>query len=138
MDFQRVVKDEIPIMYASETGQLPGAAQAAFQRLESKLDSLRGRRMYGLYFPDAGEYQACATLRDDDDPGALGFERGVGPGGVYLRARLHGEPEEIYPQIHRVIAQMIETADPDESRPAVEFYRRSDELELLLPIAERT
>jgi hypothetical protein len=70
MEFQRVVEREVPVMYTSEAGELPHSARTAFQRLESGLDSLRGRRMYGLSFP------------------------------------------------------------------SVEFYRRSDELELLLPVAE--
>lgn len=136
MDFQRVVEDEVPVMYAVETGELPQAAEAAFGRLESKLESLQGRRIYGLFYPDAGEYRACASLVEGDQPEALGFDRGKVPGGAYLKARLRGEPDEVYPRIHTVFAAMLETGEPDESRPAVEYYRRRDELELLLPIPE--
>jgi hypothetical protein len=136
MDFPRVVKDEVAVMYTAEVGDLPEAAQAAFRRLESKLDSLRGRRMYGLYFPAAGEYRACTSLLEGDDPDTLGFERGVLPGGAYLKARLRGEPEEIYPRIPIVFAEMLDVAKPDPARPSIEFYRRSDEVELLLPTAD--
>jgi hypothetical protein len=53
-----------------------------------------------------------------DDPAALGLESGRLPGGRYLRTRLRGEPRQL-----------------DESSPSIEFYRRHDEIDLLLPVA---
>jgi hypothetical protein len=136
MTFQRVVQDDIQVMYTAEAGDPGDVAHVAFQRLESALDSLRGRRMYGLYFPDAGEYWASTALLEGDDPEALGFERGAIPGGSYLRARLRGELEELYPRIPTTFSEMVETGEADSSRPSIEFYRRDDEVVLLLPIVE--
>ncbi len=53
----------------SESG--PSGAKKAFDLLESKMDGLRGRKMYGVFYPQKNEYFACVKLDDQfsDDMG---------------------------------------------------------------------
>jgi len=94
---------------------------------------LRGRKFFGA-FDEGGEYRVCVALRDGDDPAALGLEVGTLPGGRYARVRLIGEPPEVYRLIGPTFARLSERPDRDRSRPGIEFYRRRDVIDLLLPI----
>jgi hypothetical protein len=94
---------------------------------------LRGRKYYGA-FDDDGEYRVCVQLREGDDPQALGLETGSLPGGRYVRERLTGEPREIYELIGPTFERLSRRPDRDPSRPGIEFYRRRDVIDLLLPV----
>ena len=94
---------------------------------------LRGRKYYGA-FDDDGEYRVCVQLRDDDDPQALGLEVGSLPGGRYALERLTGEPPEVYELIGPTFQRLSERPDRDPSRPGIEFYRRRNVIDLLLPV----
>jgi DNA gyrase inhibitor GyrI len=107
----------------------------SWERLEA-LVGLRGRKFFGAYYPSTREYRACVQVREGDDAGALGLESGTLPGGRYLRARLRGEPPEVYDRIGPTFAVLVQEAHPDETRPSIEFYRRRDEIDLLLPVAD--
>ena len=129
---QHVVREPTPIMFvrcADDVAEM----QATWARFE-ELVGLRGRKFYGAYYPETKEFRVCAQLRDGDDPAALGVELGELPGGRYLRARLRGEPPAVYERIGPVFTALIRRAAPDESRPSIEFYRRYDEIDLLLPV----
>jgi hypothetical protein len=52
---------------------------------------------------------------------------------LYLRVRLRGEPPGIYEQIAPRMAELEASTDRDEDRPLIEFYRRRDEIDLLVP-----
>jgi predicted transcriptional regulator YdeE len=106
----------------------------AWQRLEGLVD-LHGRKFFGTFDATTQEYRACVQLREGDNPATLGLERGTIPGGRYLRVRVRGEPPEVYERIGPTFAELEKTADVDASRPSVEFYRRRDEIDLLLPVA---
>jgi DNA gyrase inhibitor GyrI len=67
----------------------------------------------------------------------LGLEEGALPGGRYLRARLQGEPPALYERIAPTFDELVRRAQPDEARPSLEFYRRHDEIELLLPVSDQ-
>jgi hypothetical protein len=75
-----------------------------------------------------------AVFREDDDPGALGLETGTLPGGRYVRVRLEGEPPAVYGLIAPTFEKLAKRGDRDPARPEIEFYRRRDLIELLLPI----
>jgi len=109
------------------------AIQELWPRFE-RLVGLRGRKMFALVDGEAGEYAACTPVREGDDPGALGLEVGVLPGGAYLRARLTGEPPGLYDRIGPAMRALAALARPDRARPEVEYYRRRDQVELWLPI----
>jgi len=133
---QRVEREPIEVMCVREEGDPVDdieIAKRVWERLERPLQ-LRGRKFYGLFFPSPPAYVAAVALADGDDPEALGFERATIPGGAYLRMRIRGEPPELYSQIGPGFAELLRTAQVDESRPSVEFYRRHDEIDLLLPI----
>src|SRR5213595_2826035 len=114
-----------------DLGEIP----RAWAKLEAVVGSLRGRRFFGAFHPATNTYRACVALRDGDDPAALGLEAGTLPGGRYLRARLAGEPPAVYERIGPTFDALVATTQPDESRPSLEFYRRHDEIDLLLPVA---
>jgi DNA gyrase inhibitor GyrI len=130
-------REEVPIAYKAMAGSpdaIPVAAQRAWQDLEAVI-SPRGRKMYGYWDPAGLEYRACYLLEPDDEPEALGLERAVIPGGRYRRARLKGE--NVFEQIGPTFDKLASGGGIDDTRPWVEFYRRHDEVDLLVPIAER-
>ena len=109
------------------------AIEGGWERLESIVPP-KGRRFYGAFDAAKHEYWACVEPVEGDDPIRLGLEMGVLPGGPYLRTTLKGEPPEVYRRIAPTFDEMIKEADVDESRPGLEFYRRGNEIDLLLPI----
>ena len=127
-----VERDEVAVMFIRTRDDV-SLFGPAFARLE-ELVGTRGRKFYGAFYPREKEYRACVVLQEDDDPQALGLETGTLPGGPYLRARLQGEPPEVYGRIGPTFEALVATTPPDESRPSLEFYRRYDEIDLLLPV----
>jgi len=132
--FERVTIEDIPVMFVRERGEPSRSAPRAFARLESTLPSLQGRKFYGVFDLDAGEYRACVALSEGDEPETVGCTRGVIPGGTYLRARLRGEPQDTTSRISETFAGMAAAESPDPSRLAIEFYRRRDQVDLLFPV----
>jgi hypothetical protein len=106
----------------------------AWQRLE-ELVGTRGRKFFGAFYPREKEYRVCVQLKEGDEPDAFGLESGTLPGGRYLRQRLRGEPPEVYERIKPTFDELVRASSPDEARPSIEFYRRHDEIDLLLPLA---
>ena len=104
----------------------------AMQEVEAAV-GLRGRKYFGA-FDDDGEYRICVQLRPGDDPDILGLEVGSLPGGRYARERLRGEPPEIYELIGPTFERLSRRPDRDPARPGIEFYRRRDVIDLLLPV----
>jgi hypothetical protein len=48
--------------------------------------------------------------------------------------RLTGEPPEIYRYIAPTFERLAQRPDRDRSRPGIEFYRRRNTIDLLLPV----
>ena len=132
--YQRVSLDDILVMFASEQGEPGSSASRAFERLETALPSLRGRRFYGVFDPETTEYRACVALQEGDDPETLDLRRWTIPGGAYLRSRLRGPHAETAPKIAATFAELASSGAADRSRPAIEFYRSETEILILLPI----
>jgi hypothetical protein len=130
-----VEREEIAVMFI-RTPDDPLEFGPAFQRLE-ELVGTRGRKFYGAFYPREKEYRACVVTKDGDDAAALGLEEGALPGGRYLRVRLQGDPPALYERIAPTFEQLVKHAQPDEARPSLEFYRRHDEIELLLPVSDQ-
>lgn len=129
---------EIPMMYIVAEGG-PAGARDAFNKLEGKLQSLRGRKFYGIFQPATGEYRACVAIESGDDPQRLGLATGVIPGGLYIREKMKNWMSR-RDEIGKTFVAMAEREKTrvDSSRPSVEFYRSQDELVLLLPIQPKT
>jgi len=127
-----VEREQVDVMFIA-TRDDPAEMGPAWGRLET-LVGTRGRKFFGAFYPATKEYSVCVQLKDGDDPNALGLEAGSLPGGRYLRTRLRGEPPAVYEQIGPTVEDMARSVTPDETRPTIEFYRRRDEIDLLLPI----
>jgi len=131
-DVVLVEREEVAVMYRV-TDDNPEAMGRAWAELEAAV-GLRGRKFFGTFHPSTGEYRVCVQLRDGDDPGALGLKVGVVPDGRYLRLRLEGEPPAVYQRIAPSFEALMKQAAPDPGRPSIEFYRRRDAIDLLLPV----
>lgn len=115
---------------ASSPSAIPAASQAAFKRLEQPLGSLKGRRFYGAILP--GEYRACVTFTDHEEPRRHGFSVWDIPGGRYACAKVKGwdRPGAI-PEAFRSLCQGLAH---DASRPELEFYRSHGEAVVMVPV----
>jgi hypothetical protein len=131
-----VEREAVEVMLI-RTADDPNEFGPAFQRLEELLGT-RGRKFFGAFYPQEKEYRACVLMQEGDDPSALGLETGTLPGGRYLRERIHGEPPELYARIGPTFEELLKHATSDETRPSIEFYRRHDEIDLLLPVTGAT
>jgi hypothetical protein len=72
--------------------------------------------------------------QEGDDARVIGLEEGVLPGGRYARERLEGAPPSVYGLIQPAFERLARRLDRDPSRPEIEFYRRQDLIDLLLPV----
>jgi hypothetical protein len=131
-DEQIVVREPVEVMLVRVADELP-EIQRAWAEFETAV-GLRGRKFYGAFDPATTTYSVCAVLRPGDDPAALGAERGTLPGGRYARIRLHGEPPEVYEQIGPTAEQLALRSDADPTRPTLEYYRRHDVIDVLVPV----
>ena len=130
-DFVEIEREEIAVQFVRVPDGLDEITRA-WNELEAVV-TLRGRHFYGAYDPIAEDYRACVEVRESDVL-VPGLESGTLPGGRYLRARLRGDPPGIYEEIKPTFDELIRQAKPDETRPSLEWYRRHDEVDLLLPV----
>lgn len=110
----------------------PAGIRPAWDRLESTLPSLKGRKFYGAFQPPDGPYRACVVLLPSDDPEALGLDRWTIPGGHYARKTVKAW-EENPKAISTGFDELAATHKPDPSRPGIEFYRSQGEVIIFLP-----
>ena len=125
---------EMPVLRVKADMKGKGPS-AAFNLLESKLLTLKGRKFYGTFqfTPDGEEYYACVVRIDSDDPERMQLETGVIPGGWYVRSKLSDWEKKIA-QLPSLFEEMARTHDVDPKRPSLEFYRSQAELQLFLPV----
>jgi hypothetical protein len=126
-------RDPVTVMYVvSPNGT--GGASGAFDRLEARLPSLKGRKFYGTMLN--GEYRACVALEPGDSPAAMGLETWTIPGGAYVRRKLPDWPEHVE-EIGQIFGALAAEHPRDPARPNVEFYRSQKELLLFMAVASR-
>jgi hypothetical protein len=129
---------ELAFAYVEAIDGFAGAG-AAFDQLEGRMETLRGRKMYGLVYPgDPVRYLACLLL-DDENADDLGFERTLVPAGRYAHTLVRDWESRIS-ELPDIVSQLefnirVSGLAVDRDRPWLEFYRRIDELLVLLPIA---
>ncbi|HTP55358.1 MAG TPA: hypothetical protein VML53_01665 [Thermoplasmata archaeon] len=132
------IVDRLPVEVLRVRADLHGAGpKAAFDELESKIPSLRGRRFYGTVrmTSDGEEYHACVERVATDDPTRLGLETAVIPGGRYVRRKVfHWEEIVAAGKMPELADDLARRNDVDPSRPTIEFYRSQTELHVLLPV----
>ena len=127
-----VVRQPIDVMLVRVADEL-SEIRRAWAAFETAV-GLRGRKFYGAFDPVANTYSVCAALRPDDDPSVFGAERGTLPGGRYACVRLLGEPPAVYEQIGPTAQRLAQRPDADPSRPTLEYYRRHDVIDVLVPV----
>ena len=125
--------DDIDVMCVVGDPKTPIAGQAplAFQVLEAPLNTLRGRKFYGVA---AGKtFRACVALVPEEIGIELPHTSWTIPGGRYARCRIknwNGDTTIIGPTFERLVAEV----NLDDRRPSIEFYRGQDDLILMVPI----
>lgn len=129
----RVSRHDVPIVYLDVAFDVE-AIQAGWPELEARFDSMRGRKTMAVVYPEDAVYRLAATMRDDDDPDALGLKMGALPGGPYLRLRLVGEPPQVYRDIGPAFDELHFMGDYDPSRPSIELYVGHGHVDCLLPV----
>ena len=127
-----VVREPIDVMFVRVEDQL-SEIQQAWASFEAAV-GLRGRKFYGAFDPVTATYSVCAVLRSGDDPSEFGAEPGMLSGGRYACVRLQGEPPGVYEQIGPTAERLAQRTDADHARPTLEYYRRRDLIDVLVPI----
>jgi hypothetical protein len=127
-----VVREPTDVMLVRVPDELP-EIQRAWASFEAAV-GLRGRKFYGVFDPVTRTYGVSAVLRPDDDPSRFGAERGTLPGGRYVCVRLHGEPPRVYEEIGPTAERLAQRSDHDPTRPTLEYYRRRDLIDVLVPV----
>ena len=110
-------------------------SEKAFNEVESKLGSMKGRKFYGLLNgdPDGGEYFACVAVNSQDDPASLGLEVRQIPGGKYVRRKIRNWYEDLS-AIGKGFALLFDKYPYDHSRPTIEYYRSDRDVYIYLPV----
>ncbi|MBI2029626.1 GyrI-like domain-containing protein [Candidatus Gottesmanbacteria bacterium] len=124
----------IKVMYAKSESGISGS-RVAFDKLEAKLSSLKGRKFYDLIFgvPPNEKYWACVGLVPGDDPDNLGFNTYTIPGGKYIQEKVKDWHTDIT-AIGKTFQKLVSLHTPDPSRPNIEFYRSMKEVLCRVPI----
>jgi hypothetical protein len=129
-----VEREEVAVMFKRVLDEQP-AISAGWVEVEAAVGSLRGRKFYGVFDETRREYRVCVQVREGDDAAALGLETGTLPGGRYAQVRLRGDPPAVYELIAPTFKRLATRPDRDSSRPEIEFYRRHDVIDVLLPVS---
>lgn len=113
----------------------PQSSAITFDRLENELQSLKGRKFYGLVKPrgDQNDYYACVAIEEGDEPEKSGLERLVLSKGKYDREKIT-DWENKLDLIPKYFDKMVGRNIVDESRFSIEYYRSRKELFLMLPV----
>ena len=125
---------EVKVMYVKSDKGALGSSQA-FDRLESKLPTLKGRKFYGLIFgvPPKDEYWASVELVANDQPDQWGFQTGSIPAGTYIQERINDWDKDVS-IIGKTFHRLMRENKIDTSRPCVEFYRSMRDMLVRLPV----
>ena len=113
----------------------PISAGKTFDKLESKLPSLKGRRFYGLSKLEGDNitYFACVKVQGEEDASNFGLQEIVLPKGEYEREAIMDWEDHI-DQIPEQFDKMGSKNLVDHQRFFVEYYRSQKELILMVPI----
>jgi len=117
--------------------EFPRGLKTAWDGLESKLFSLKGRKFYGASRWEGSErvYFAGVVPIGDEEVAALGLPTMTIKGGKYARAKLLDwakHTDEIGPIFDELTQEFPMTPDGW----VLEYYRSQSELHLLVPLAE--
>ncbi|NNC89135.1 MAG: hypothetical protein HKN82_11810 [Akkermansiaceae bacterium] len=131
--------DQAPLrLIVAKSKSFPDGNRDAMASIESKLETLRGRRFYGLAYEseDGIEYYAGILPADDAEEKELvqeGFSVLDIAGGACARIKMADWASKV-DQIGPTFGAMAREYGFDATRPQIEFYRSMKELHLLLPV----
>ena len=124
-------------LVVSRADEFPGGIKAAWDRLESKLPSLKGRKFYGLTVCEGSQLAYFAGLEpvNDEEVSSLGFPTMMIKGGEFARAKLFDWSNHT-DEIGEIFGQLMQDFQMDPNRATVEYYRSQSELHLLIRLAQ--
>ena len=107
----------------------------AFDLLESRLPTLKGRKFYGTFepTPDREECYACVARIYSEDSEKMQLDTGLIPGGWYAGSKLM-DWEKNLSKLPSLFEEMARTHDVDSNRPSLKFYRSQAKMQLFLPV----
>ncbi|MBU0974735.1 hypothetical protein KKD03_03485 [Patescibacteria group bacterium] len=122
---------DILAYYVESSDGVKGASKA-FDELELVLDSLKGRKFYGLIYgnPPKDKYIACMQVNPGDN---FDFPTMTVLGGEYVQEKVKDWGNNLS-QVPGVFKKLIESNQVDESRPSIEHYSSMRELRCLVPV----
>lgn len=125
---------EVKIMYVVSANGVSGSRKA-FDQLESHLQTLKGRKIYGIVFgiPPKETYWAAVALTGLDNPEKEGLKTGIIPAGKYVQERIDNWNDDIS-KIGKAFQKLAREYLVDPSRPSIEFYRSMKDMLVRLPI----
>jgi hypothetical protein len=125
-------------LITAKAATFPGDTSGAFQVLESRLTTLKGRKMYGLVYGSADGLEYYAGLVPENEAEELAFGMPIieVPAGLCVRRKLENWMDHTN-QIGVIFDEMIREHGMDRSRPTMEYYRSAQELHLLVPIERK-
>ena len=126
---------ELVVCQATE---FPAGIKDSWSRLESRLESLKGRKFYGLTYFEGGQLVYYAGLEpvDGEEITSLGFPTLTLKGGRYARVKLMDWTEHA-DEIGPIFDELMDRYKKDPGGPTIEFYRSQKELHLMIPILEK-
>lgn len=127
----RKTLSDVLAYYVESSDGVRGASKA-FDELESVLDSLKGRKFYGLVYgtPPDDKYIACMKVNPGDD---FDFPTMTIPGGEYVQGKVKNWGTNLS-QVPGVFKKLTESNHIDNSRPSIEHYTSMRELRCLVPV----
>jgi len=124
-------------LMVTRADEFPSGIKSAWDRLESRLSSLKGRKFYGVsrYEGSQVAYFAGVVPASDEEVTALGLPTMMIKGGKYVRAKLLDWPNHT-DRIGQIFDELMRDFPVDPNRWALEYYRSQSEVHLLRPLAE--
>ncbi|MBU0578777.1 hypothetical protein KKE34_04275 [Patescibacteria group bacterium] len=122
---------DILVYYVESSDGVKGASKA-FDKLELPLDSLKGRKFYGLIYgnPPNDKYIAYMKVSPGDN---FDFLSMTIPGGEYAQEKIKDWGNNLS-QVPGVFRKLADSNQVDTSRPSIEHYSSMRELRCLVPI----
>lgn len=117
--------------------EFPSGVKTAWDRLESRLSSLKGRKFYGVSRHEGSQmaYFAGVVPASDEETTALGLPTMMIQGGKYARAKQLDWPNHT-DKIGQIFSELMLDFPMDPNGWAFEYYRSPSELHLLIPLAD--
>jgi hypothetical protein len=124
-------------LMVTRADEFPRGIKTAWNRLESRLTSLRGRKFYGVTRCEDSQlvYFAGVVAASNEEVTALGFPTMMIKGGKYARAKLFDWPNHT-DKIGEILGELMRDFPMDTYEPTLEYYRSQSELHLLIPLIE--